>query len=67
MSEIRLLVNKRGKLLVEMIGYKGDDCAPVLDKLLKVLAEQGIRPTVERIEHIGEAPQVEDARRVVEP
>ena len=66
-TEIRLLVNKQGKLLVEMAGYSGDACGPVLDRLLKALAAQGIRPTVERIERIGEAPQVEDARRVVEP
>ena len=66
MAEVHLLVDKHGKLHVEMVGYRGDECGPVLDKLLQQLAAQGIKPTVERIERIGEAPGVEDARRVAE-
>lgn len=66
MAEIRLLIDKRGKLLVEMVGYQGESCAPVLESLLKALAEQGVRPVVERIERIGEAPRIEETRKVME-
>lgn len=65
MPEIRLLVDKRGKLHLDMVGYKGDSCAPVLEKLLKTLSEQGIKPEVERIERIGEAPRVGEMERLL--